>query len=179
MKDRTAISMVGHGDRPGEASIEVERDRSRIGTMPMRRGRILASVLRRSLVALGACVPVACGLADGDTPVYPVRGTVFYDGKPTPGALVIFHPVDSTDPEATRPHGRADQDGHFTLSTYRSNDGAPAGQYVVTVDWRKVIPGRGGVPSLLPPRYRTPEDSPLRATVGTGATELEPFRIAK
>ena len=132
------------------------------------------------LVALVAPGPLSCGKDDGSKPVYPVRGQVFFQGKPTPGALVLFHPINDPNPQAPRPHGRVDQDGHFTLSTYRADDGAPVGQYVVTIDWQKRIPGHsGGGPSLMPLRYRVPKESPLRATVGAETNNLPPFEISR
>jgi hypothetical protein len=60
------------------------------------------------LIALTIFGPVSCGKTDGGRPVYPVHGQVFFRGKPTPGALVLFHPVNDPDPQAPRPHGRVD-----------------------------------------------------------------------
>ncbi len=133
----------------------------------------------RLLIALTVLCPLSCGKADGGKPVYPVHGQVFFKGKPTPGALVLFHPVDDPDPQAPRPHGRVDQDSHFTLTTYRADDGAPVGQYVVTIDWRETIHGHGGSSSrsLMPSKYRTPKDSPLRVTIGAETNNLDPFKI--
>jgi len=134
------------------------------------------------LVALVASGPLSCGKDNdnGSKPVYPVGGQVFFQGKPTPGALVLFQPVDDPDPQVPRPHGRVDQGGHFILSTYRANDGAPAGEYVVTIDWRKDIPGQGRRgPNLMPPKYHTPKESPLRVTVRAETNHLAPFEIPR
>jgi hypothetical protein len=132
------------------------------------------------VIALTMLGPLSCGGADGGKPVYPVHGQLSFKDKPTPGALVLFHPIDDPDPQAPRPHGRVDQDGHFTLTTYRANDGAPVGHYVVTVDWRKEVPGRGAVgPSLMPIEYGTPKESPLRATIGAETNDLAPFKISR
>lgn len=132
------------------------------------------------LAALLALGPLSCG-NNGDKPVYPVRGQVFFQGRPTAGALVLFQPVSDSDPKAPRPRGRVDKDGAFTLSTYRANDGAPAGDYVVTIDWRQSVPGRdnSGGPALMPPYYATSEGSPLRATVRPEANQLPPFVIPR
>src|SRR5437016_1941611 len=67
-------------------------------------------------------------------PVFPVRGQVTVDGKPAAGATVFFYPVES-DPDAIAPYGVTDANGSFTLTTYLTFDGAPAGEYVVTVRW--------------------------------------------
>jgi hypothetical protein len=68
---------------------------------------------------------------------FPVGGTVTVDGKPAPaGVVVSLHPQF---PEADRlpihPRGATDETGRFKITTYNSNDGAPEGEYVVTVEW--------------------------------------------
>jgi len=141
----------------------------------MRLRRLLLAVLV-ALLPLGA---VSCGGKGNDRkPTYPVRGRVLFQGKPATGALVMFHPAHEDDPAAVRPHGQVNGDGAFVLSTYVAKDGAPAGEYVVTIDWRQAIPGRsGGGPSILPPVYGTPKQSPLRATVKAESNDLTPFQI--
>jgi hypothetical protein len=132
---------------------------------------------RGMLVAMFAFAAVACGDDEDRKPVYPVRGQLFADGKPAAGAYALFHPASDADPRATRPHGQVDQDGTFLLSTYEANDGAPVGDYVVTLDWRKTVPGHGPRgPSLLPPEYTTPKESPLRVTVKAESNNLAPFQ---
>lgn len=64
-------------------------------------------------------------------PVYPVRGTVTFDGQPMQGAIVTFHGADSR-PTA---QGIADDSGRFSLTTYLADDGAAAGDYAVTIYW--------------------------------------------
>src|SRR5262245_50678521 len=76
-----------------------------------------------------------CGAKEQRRPAHPVRGAVLVDGKPATKALVVFHPLNDPDPKALRPHGEVGPDGAFTLSTYSSGDGAPAGDYAVTVHW--------------------------------------------
>jgi hypothetical protein len=133
-------------------------------------------MLKGALVSVLALAALSCG--DGETrkPVYPVRGQLFADGKPAAGAYALFHPASDADPHATRPHGQVDQDGTFVLSTYGANDGAPVGDYIVTLEWRKTVPGHGPRgPSLLPAEYGTPKESPLRASVKAESNNLPPF----
>jgi hypothetical protein len=68
----------------------------------------------------------------------------------------------------------AEADGTFALSTYTANDGAPAGEYAVTVVWWKPLVDANGKPgpNLLPERYARPETTPLRATVKAGTNEV-------
>jgi hypothetical protein len=96
--------------------------------------------LAARLILTAACAGVACGLAgcgDGRPGVYPARGKVTdAAGKPLAGATVILHPAGGADAKVPKPAGLADQDGAFVLATYSHNDGAPAGDYVATVEWR-------------------------------------------
>jgi hypothetical protein len=50
-------------------------------------------------------------------PVYPVRGQVFYQGRPAAGALVRLHPLPPTPAPPFLPRGLVGADGSFTLTT--------------------------------------------------------------
>src|SRR5438270_3154183 len=89
--------------------------------------------LAMALVALLCC---SCGKSNGRKPVFPVQGKVLFEGKPLPHAFLVFHPVDQTGTQATRAVATAEDDGTFAPTTYEAADGAPAGEYAVTVDWR-------------------------------------------
>jgi hypothetical protein len=116
--------------------------------------------------------------------VYPVRGQLFYQGKPAANALVVFHALDeSAGTTGTRPHATVGPDGSFTLGTYASEDGAPAGEYAVTVEWWLAGPKRGAegddVPTNhLPARFASPKTSQLAAKVQPGTNEVPAFNLA-
>jgi hypothetical protein len=97
-------------------------------------------------------------------PVFPVSGQILVDGKPATGAKLFFVPTE-VDPEGISPYGVADAKGAFRLTTYLTYDGAPAGQYVVTVRWR----GLKG--------YDNPKTSKLTATIEKKPNELPPIEI--
>jgi hypothetical protein len=78
-----------------------------------------------AFLALAALLGTSCG--PGRTPVHPVSGQVFFAGKPTPGAVVVFHPVGTEDPQGPRPSGKVQEDGSFSLTTFTPGDGAPEG----------------------------------------------------
>jgi hypothetical protein len=113
-------------------------------------------------------------------PAFPVRGQVFYQGQPTPHAFLVFHPVGEEGPDAVRPVGYAAPDGTFTLTSYKENDGAPAGEYAVTVEWRG-LPAREGEPgpNLLPDRYNRATTSGLRVRIVEGDNPLPPFQLTR
>ncbi len=131
------------------------------------------------LFVLGVLVLSSCGSREGRKPVFPVKGQVFHKGKAAVGAVLVFHPKTAADPAGPRPHARVGADGAFTLTTYQAQDGAPAGDYVVTIDWRQGA-AHGKAPggwSPLPTEYSSPDASPLRATIREGSNDLPPFAI--
>jgi hypothetical protein len=60
---------------------------------------------------------------------------VLFEGRPARGALVVFHPLDDPRPKAVKPRATVGRDGNFDLFTYSASDGAPAGNYAVSVVW--------------------------------------------
>jgi len=134
-----------------------------------------SSLFAVGLVALGVC---ACS-GDKRTPTYPVTGQVLDGSKPVANATVILHPVSEVGADVVKPRGITQADGTFTLTTYDGNDGAPAGEYRVTVEqWLAGRPDEGPT-SRLPVKFAKPETSGLTATVSAGRTELKPFVVKK
>ena len=84
-----------------------------------------------------------------------------------------------------RPYGTTGTDGKFLLTTLDKDDGAPAGQYKVLVQWVGNIsppsggdPDRGGgQPDRLRGRYMNLEKSTLMATIDEGPTEIPAFEL--
>ncbi|WP_165227374.1 carboxypeptidase-like regulatory domain-containing protein [Aquisphaera insulae] len=109
--------------------------------------------------------------------LYPVTGRVLLaDGKPLSGGSVQFIPAEGGLPAA----GDVDQDGHFTLKTFRTREGAAPGKYKVRVEPSSEFLARKGKNPKLPfaARYREYDgETGLTATVRSGPTELEPFRL--
>jgi hypothetical protein len=74
------------------------------------------------------------------------------------------------------------ENGTFTLSTYRANDGAPSGDYTATVEWPTFV-GRGEEvrvgPNLLPPKYGNPRTSDLHVRVAEGSNQLPPIHLRR
>jgi hypothetical protein len=105
-----------------------------------------------------------------------------FNGQATPGAMVVFHPAGKEATNAPRPAGLVGPDGYFSLSTFRSNDGAPEGDYNVVIVWlvadAKPDPTTEEIPNRLPPRYSDSRTSNLHAKVGKGNNELPPFELS-
>jgi hypothetical protein len=121
------------------------------------------------------------GCGDKRKPVFPVRGQVLVDGRPAENAIIIFHSLDppgsSREP---RPRAVIGPDGRFEVTTYEPNDGAPAGNYRISVIWKtKSLVGDSDEKNLLPVRYMSPRTSGLSATVEEGPNDLPPFQLTR
>ena len=125
---------------------------------------------------------------DDFPPTFPVQGKVVIEGEIASGAQIVFHRVHNSkatteeDQPRAMPSGVADKDGNFELTSFHPKDGAPAGEYVVTLQWQKwvlkdddVIPG----PNMVPPAYAKPQLSPLRVKVVEGENKLPTFQISR
>ncbi len=78
---------------------------------------------------------------DGTRKTYPVTGTLTINGKPAEaGVLVYLHPqYPEQDRYPIHPKGETDANGAFQITTYRTNDGAPEGDYLITIDFPQRI----------------------------------------
>jgi hypothetical protein len=127
------------------------------------------------LAGLGLC---CSSCAKGPSSLYPVRGRVFQAGQPTPGALVILHPLGESRATGAKPRGRVGADGAFTLTTFTTNDGAAPGTYAVTIHWRWRDEEDGEEEGdRLPAYLASPETSGLRVEVRAGVNDLPPFLL--
>ncbi len=128
------------------------------------------------LIAVVAVFCSSCGKADNRKPTFVVSGKVLDGTKPLANVAVVFHPVGEDGP---KPRGKTDAEGVFSLTTYDTADGAPAGEYRVTLElWLAGRPDEG--PSnRLPAKLAKPESSAIQATVSTGRNELTPFNVKK
>jgi hypothetical protein len=149
---------------------------------PFARGRRWPSWL----AAAGLLAAVAgCGSSQPSDrlPVFPATGKIVFDGRPLTGAFVVLHPKGSADGKpAPRPHGQAQADGSFALTSYESNDGAPAGDYTLTVEFRALVNRGGDVtagPNVLPSKYSRAETSPVVVQIASGQNILPEIQITK
>lgn len=102
----------------------------------------------------------------------PVSGKVLLNKQPVAEAQVTFHPKNGT--LTTLPMAITNEKGEFTLTTFTERDGAPEGDYVVTVELKQLVQQgeertRSGR-NLLPGVYANSKKSALKATVKPGNT---------
>lgn len=132
------------------------------------------------LMALGM---VGCG-GEGAArlPVHPVEGVVTRDGKPLANALVALHPKTPQAGHEIAPRAQTDESGQFKVTTYDTNDGAPEGEYAVTVQYYQLIqngtssePG----PNVLSPKIALPSTTDIVVKVASGPNKLAPIEVSR
>ncbi len=145
------------------------------------------------------------GEGKGRPDLFPVSGTVVYNGAPVEGATVSFN-IENAPRTAT---GVTDAKGKFVLSTFEYNDGAIAGKHTITVTKMEAgaaapstsaadkllndptalaqmsqIGSPGGAPEqagpkiLLPEKYMNPATTPLSETVVAGQENVFLLQLA-
>lgn len=133
--------------------------------------------IRSGVAAVIALASVSC---DSQETLYPVYGRVTCKGSPAVGAVVYLQRPEAG-ANAPLILGIVQQDGSFELTTGSQGQGAPAGDYVVLIEWKRV-PGRGKQrlqtgPDRLQGRYADARSPRFRATVAGPATTLPAFEV--
>ena len=134
-------------------------------------------------VIFAASVLASQGCSDAESPTYPTELEVFVNKKPATGALVVLHPVASAiDHNTRRPSGTVDSTGNVKFSTLSQDDGAPPGDYTVTVVWHDEIKGPDNTKELssdkLRGRYAKPNSpNAPRVTVQKQPNKLPPLNF--
>jgi hypothetical protein len=93
------------------------------------------------LLVVGVILPLGAAFiiskerrASAEPTLYAVEGKVLVNGEPAENLNVAFHPLDG-DKKLFCPVGRTNNRGIFHLMTRSDADGAPAGEYSVTLIW--------------------------------------------
>ncbi len=138
-----------------------------------------------AIIPITICIISSCSWKSDRFPVNHVEGSVFAAGKAAVGAKLFFHPAaDPGAQRALRPFAEVEADGTFEVNTYLAGDGAPAGDYVVTIYWPAPRPPASGKfadesqpPDRLKDLYSNPSTSKLRAHIARGDNTLPPFQL--
>ncbi|HEX3150569.1 MAG TPA: carboxypeptidase-like regulatory domain-containing protein [Gemmataceae bacterium] len=143
---------------------------------------------RSSLAALALCFLIATGC--GPSKGYPVSGKVLVNGQPAAGAIVVLTPVSNPGTMDKKPSGMTKEDGTFELMTFKEGDGAPPGDYLVSIIWPgkpkssgtpKGLSGgedeRASSTDQLRGKYSDPQNSGLTVKIEAKANQLQPFDL--
>lgn len=132
---------------------------------------ILAAVLLIGSVSSGC-------QQESSLPVHPVSGTLLVNGKPASGAIVGFHPTQGDlDERGTIPAGKVKDDGVFVVSTFGVEDGAPTGEYAVTVFWPQFPSRDDPGDDRMRGKFALPEKSATTITIKEGENQLPPIDL--
>ncbi len=128
------------------------------------------------LLSVVMLMTVGCNEAEETdlVPVHPVSGQVKFQGKPMAHAVITFVPAsDSLVIGSSRPHATADEDGRYELTTISPGDGAPIGDYKVTIYWPETWSEDADPlpPDRLGNAYADADSTSLTAKVQTGVNE--------
>jgi len=122
---------------------------------------------------------VSCG--DGRSRTYPVKGQVKVNGQPAAGVEVVLVVTNdqkiATANEQPAPRGTTQADGSFELSTFGAKDGAPPGDYGVSLTWPAWSENTKIPPDKLRNKFSDPAKSGLQAHVDTKPTTLPAFEV--
>ena len=129
--------------------------------------------------ALSTLLLASCSGGPKQKPTFATTGKVVEGTKPLSEVTVVLHPLIDDGSNTPKPRGKTNAEGVFTLTTYSEKDGAPAGEYRVTLEaWHTPTADSGPV-NRLNAKYAKPETSGLRVTVQPEANELKPFEVKR
>jgi len=139
------------------------------------------SSLSRFIGGLTLAVLLAMSLGcsnSGKAGIYPVRGKVVIDGQPAQGAIVTLYPV-AGGATSARSMATTNADGSFQVSTFGKYDGAPSGEYAVTLVWPEYNEAGEAGSDRLKGRFATVAKPFTKITVAERENVLDPFEVPK
>ena len=133
----------------------------------------------RTVLCLALCLTLfGCEKKHTDRPaVHPVSGKLLVAGKPAANAEVVLYPVGDVEKKSLlRPHAVVEADGSYHLTTFTTRDGAPVGDFALTVVWPGPSP-KGQVddepgPDRLKKRYADPKKPAADAHIAAETANL-------
>jgi hypothetical protein len=138
-----------------------------------------------NLITVVIMSSLGCGSGSKAPELHAVSGTVTYQGKPVPGAKLVFIPANENPakPSIERSVGETDAEGTYEL-TWGIDEaaGSPAGRYkVIVFAFQEVdssFDSESKPPSLIPEKYNIPDSSGLTADVKKDAENVINFELA-
>jgi hypothetical protein len=131
------------------------------------------------LAALVSLSALGCGKAASKVATHPAKGSITFKGQPIHGALLTLHPKAPIE-NVPAPRANVGKDGSFRVTTFNGGDGAPEGDYVLTVKWYKPIKNGNDLisgPNVIPPKFGAPETSGVVVHIAAGDNELKPIKL--
>ena len=144
---------------------------------------ICSDIIRRCTpILVGLLLVTGCGKSGPGVQLFPVEGKLLLRGKPLANALVVLHPKTPFEKPVPPSRAQPDGEGKFVLSTFATQDGAPAGEFAMTVQAYKLEKvGEGFVPgpNILSPKLSTPESTDILIKIAEGPNTLDPIELRR
>lgn len=124
--------------------------------------RMISGALVVVLSAFAGCS--SSSTANFRSKTFPVTGTVHVDGQPAAMLTVRFHPESAaalTDVVTTT----TNEQGKFTVTTYKKGDRLPAGNYVLTFKWQSMGLKKDRLNGAYEAAYMDPKKSTVEVTI--------------
>ncbi len=135
----------------------------------------LHDFLRCLLIPFVGCLH-GCGsgepIQSTDLGKVPVSGRVLVGRQPVPGAIVTFEPKFEWKPDVPKPRAVTEADGSFEIGTVMTGDGAPPGEYQVSIGSPE---GESGI--RISAKFKDPSSSGLTAVVADKPMRLPDFHV--
>jgi hypothetical protein len=132
-----------------------------------------------AMLSLMILLCVGCGGEDWQAQTHPAFGMISINGQSPAGAIVELHATgEQSDVRNSRPWAVVREDGSYSLTTYQTDDGAPAGDYAVVVRWPPDV-SRPSLADRLSGAYADPQKSRWKVTVAEGDNELPVIEITE
>ncbi|HLN29265.1 MAG TPA: hypothetical protein VK395_16065 [Gemmataceae bacterium] len=129
--------------------------------------------MKRAWCLLICFCSISCtGNPHGDHPAHPVTGRILVNGQPANNADITFYHLGDWGKETIIPMARTEEDGTFALATYAVKDGAPVGEYEVTVTWPAYRHARDIGPDKLGGKFAKRGASGLKKTIEADTKEV-------
>jgi hypothetical protein len=94
-------------------------------------------LIGRAVIVWLVLLVAGCG-GSGFHKVYPVKGKILVNGAPCVDSIIYLNRTwDDDHPRRVTPYAVTDEKGEFQITSYVTGDGAPEGEYIVTVEWRE------------------------------------------
>lgn len=141
--------------------------------------RVTAVVRSWFFVALAGSLVGCSQEATNRVQTYPVTGSITLKGQPVPGAFVALHPK-SPQFDIPAPRANVGADGALKVTTYDGGDGAPEGEYILTIEWYKPIKSGADLvagPNVVPKKYSSPKTSDITIRVAAQENVLPPITL--
>lgn len=111
---------------------------------------------------------LGCGKVEQKAKTYPLSGKVTRTGDPVANATVVLHSKNAFPFDVPAPRGTTDEKGAFQITTYESGDGAPEGEYEISLEqWYRDDPNSSPT-NHLPKNLSFPSTSGLKVQVIAG-----------